>query len=288
MAEPFEEAGYILRDFSYHLSEIGRGLVNLLEYLLENEDRDIPAGDFLRRLVPIEIHSGNLPLLLREIDLFQKKYEAMKNMVKENYSRDIRTPLTSNDRVLIKITLAELLEHAYSLITTGLGSLPSPSTNIPAGIFPKSLRLKVKIGKDETVINKTFAIGRLEEDYIGIRSIPYEMSLRELIEKAENDTEIRRFPILFKSREKIERKEYWPITSRIHVIIYHDGHHFRILDISSSETIVEIDGKSRKLIGHRAKPYMPLLSLPLGENNKLWIDPIREATGTPIEITVLR
>ncbi|MGC8850148.1 MAG: hypothetical protein ACP5QI_06725, partial [Candidatus Bathyarchaeia archaeon] len=205
MYESLEEVSYLIpRDFSYHLSEIGKGLVDSLILLLEK--KEVSASEFLKKLARVEIHFENLSLLRREIGSFRKKYETMRDRIKEEYSRDLKTPLKPNDYELLQIELAELLEHVYSLITTGLGTLPNPSTLIYARTFPE--KVKAKIGKDEVVVDRAFTIGRLDDDYIGIRRVPFQMSLKELAKKAGSDSEINRFPILFKSREKIERKAY--------------------------------------------------------------------------------
>jgi len=291
VGESFEVVSYLVpRDFSYHLSEIGRGLVNLLEFILERESEGggIAAAEVLRKLAPIEVHFENLSLLRGEVRSFRDKYDAMKRMIIEEYSADLRTPLSPNHREILKITLAGLLEYVYLLIAKGLGTFLSPSTVVYARKFPENLKLKVKIGEVEGIIDRTFIIGRLSDDYVGVRIVPYQMSLKELAEKAKSETEIEGFPILFRSREKVERKEGYPTASRLHVVVFHDGSCFRIFDISNSETIVEIDGDARKLIGHRARPYLPLLSLPLGESNKFWIDPVKGVKGTPVEITILR
>ena len=240
----------------------------------------------MERLVRIEVHFGGLSLLRRDIGNFRDEYENTRDFIKNKYS-SLRTPLGPDDQVLLRIQLMKWLESVYSWIATGLDSLPSSSTLIYAGTFPENLKLRVKIGRDEKDVDRAFTIGRLDDDCIGMRSLPYGMSLTELVEKAKSSDEISRFPIILRSREKIERRDYETVTSRIHVVIYHDRHCFRIFDVSNSETIVEIDGEARRLIGYRARPYI-LLSLPLGESNKLWIDPIKGATGTPIEITVLR
>ncbi|MEM2294564.1 MAG: hypothetical protein QXX41_14940 [Nitrososphaerota archaeon] len=236
----------------------------------------------------MEIHLKDLPLLRKEVSSFRKKYEAIRDNVKKEYSEDFRTPLRTKDLELLKIELVGLLEYVYSLIATGLQSLPNPSTLIYAKLFPDNLKLKIKIRKEETYINRAFTIGRGDDDCIWIRQVPFRMSLEDLIEKAESASGIKEFPVFFKSQEKIEREEYKVITSRIHVVIYYDDSYFRIIDVSNSGTIVEIDGDAQRLVGYRARPYMPLLSLPLGEKNKLWIDPIKGAEGTPIEITIVK
>ena len=291
MGGSFEVVSYLVpRDFSYHLSEISRGLVNLLKYILEREKEggEIAASEVLSKLAPLEVHFENLPLLRGEVSSFRAEYENMKRMVIERYSDDLQAPLRPNDREKLKITLAGLLEYVYMLIAKGIGTILSPSTVIYARKFPENLKLKVKIGKEEVTVDRTFIIGRLSGDYIGLRIVPYQMSLKELAEKAKSEKEIEIFPVLLRSQEKVERKEGYPTASRFHVVVFHDGSCFRVFDISSSETIVEIDGDARKLIGHRANPFMPLLSLPLGESNKIWIDPVKGVKGTPVEITVLR
>ena len=290
MGGSFEVVSYLVpRDFSYNLSEIGRGLVNLLEYILkrEKEGGEIVASEVLSKLAQIEVHFENFPLLRGEVSSFRARYETMKRII-EKYSDDLQAPLRPNDREELKITLAGLLEYVYMLIAKGIGTILSPSTVIYARKFPENLKLKVKIGKEEVTVDRTFVIGRLSGDYIGLRIVPYHMSLKELAEKANSEKEIEGFPVLLKSQEKVERKEGYPTASRFHVVVFHDGSCFRVFDISSSETIVEIDGDARKLIGHRANPFMPLLSLPLGESNKIWIDPVKGVKGTPVEITVLR
>jgi hypothetical protein len=288
----FEELSYLtltLLDFSYHLSQISRGLVDLLKYVLDLEKKreKIVASEVLGKLVQIDVHFQYLPMFRGEVRQFRDTYEELRRLI-NLYSEDLQAPLSPDHQQALKIYLAKLLEYVYLLIAKGLGTFLNPSTLIRAGKFPENLRLKVKIGEDEVVVDRTFVLGRLSDDYLGLRIVPYQMSLQELVEKAKSDTEIEKFPVLFKSRVKIERREYYPITSRLHVVVFYDGVCLRIFDISSSETIIEIDGDARRLIGYRANPYMLPLSLPLGESNKIWIDPVKGVSGEPVELTILR
>lgn len=89
------------------------------------------------------------------------------------YSEDLQAPLSPDHQQALKIYLAKLLEYVYLLIAKGLGTFLNPSTLIRAGKFPENLRLKVKIGEDEVVVDRTFVLGRLSDDYARVWRHPH-------------------------------------------------------------------------------------------------------------------
>jgi hypothetical protein len=279
----------IINNFNYRLAEISRHLVILLEALLKPEN--IMVETVLRHLSLIEVHLENIRSSQEEIKKFQEIYNVLRKNIEEKYE-DIRTTLSEQDRVRIRIESITLLECILSLMVTGVKSFIGLSDLIPSKKFPKIL--KVRIGRQEIDMDKTFVIGRVSEkgeDYICIRVFPYNMKLSQLKEIAKNEEKIKSlFTIRLKSEIKLESR-FGVKASRIHVIIYYDetSQVFRILDASSSETIVEIDGEGHNLIGLRTVPdilQIPQVVLPLGKNNKIWIDPLLKMRGTPVEIII--
>ncbi|MBO3832647.1 MAG: hypothetical protein FGF51_04585 [Candidatus Brockarchaeota archaeon] len=284
--------------FYYHLSEIGKGLISSL--LLLRRKGDVRASDFLKKIEPLETHFEGLFLLQKEVTSFRKKYEDLIKELREKYvygNKDTRTGLDSNDRERYQIELTKLLECVFSLITTSSlmmdleeKYLLNPKDfKIEVIPFPQSLKVKIGKSEQDLDLNETFIIGRTDDDYIGIREFPSTMELKKLVDMAGNDEQIKYFQVKYKSKERLERQDpFKPTASRIHVIIFYDKNssRFWMIDISRSETTIEIDGYRFTSIGYRAtwNPYPSLI--PLGKINKLWIHPQLKRSGPCVEITI--
>lgn len=288
--------------FYYHLSMIGEGLVSSLQLLQDREE--IEASKFLKSIKPLDVHFKNLFLSQREVSLFRERYEKLIKKVEEIYKygrgdepKDLRSTLDPNDREEFQIQLTILLKDVFSLMTTsslmatGLRpEEPKDPSNFEICVepFPLEQNLIVKIGESEWRLKEAFIIGRTDDGYIGIRRF-YSMKLEELEDKANDDEQLHKnFPVIYKSKEKLGEDRRAARASRIHVVIFYNtrSSNFWMIDVSSSETIVEIDGRRFKSIGRRTKINLPLLLLPLGKNNKLWIDPQQKLGGPSVEITI--
>jgi len=284
-----------LRDVLYHLSEIIRHAISLLRILEEEAE----ASKVLECLSSMDVHSKEIPPY-GQISSFKEHFREMAEYIKNQYISDLRKELTSNDKTFLRLKIVELLERAHSLMVTGIGSFQNPSKlEIPVIPFPSNFELTVKIGSLEKVINRTFVIGRVGDFFIGLREFPYEMSFEELIDKLAREETLRDFPVMFSSKVKLEIPQFGTGSSRVHVVVYYDkvSDRFRVLDVSRSFTIVEVDGYGSMLIGARSLPKsvlrmlrnLPvLMSLPLGNENKIWIDPLKGRSGTPVEIIIRR
>jgi len=282
-----------LRDVLYHLSEIIRHAISLLRILEE----EVEASKVLECLSSMDIHSKEIPPY-GQISSFKEHFREMTEYIKNQYISDLRKELTSNDRTFLRLKIVELLECAHSLMVTGIGSFQNPSKlEIPVIPFPSNSELRIKIGNLEKVINRTFVIGRVGDFFIGLREFPYRMSFEELIDKLAREETLRDFPVMFSSKVKLEMPQFGTSSSRVHVVVYYDeaSDRFRVLDVSRSFTIVEVDGYGSMLIGARSLPRsvlrmlrnLPvLMSLPLGNENKVWIDPLKGRSGTPVEIII--
>ncbi|OYT28591.1 MAG: hypothetical protein B6U95_03875 [Thermofilum sp. ex4484_82] len=282
-----------LRDVLYHLSEIIRHAISLLRILEEEAE----ASKVLECLSSMDVHSKEIPPY-GQISSFKEHFREMAEYIKNQYISDLRKELTSNDRTFLRLKIVELLERAHSLMVTGIGSFQNPSKlEIPVIPFPSNFELTVKIGSLEKVINRTFVIGRVGDFFIGLREFPYRMSFEELIDKLAREETLRDFPVMFSSKVKLEMPQFGTSSSRVHAVVYYDeaSDRFRVLDVSRSFTIVEVDGYGSMLIGARSLPKsvlrmlrnLPvLMSLPLGNENKIWIDPLKGKSGTPVEIII--
>ncbi|MEM2979863.1 MAG: hypothetical protein QW385_00615 [Thermoproteota archaeon] len=287
------EISYLsFRDFNYHLSEIGKVLVHIVRSL--ERDREIKISDVLQSFSQIDAHIEGIPLFLSDTKFFKDKYEMLRKEVEDRAKKgDFRTPLESDRREMLLIEIIGLLEHILSLIAMGRDSLPDPlELNIPATTFPRKLEVIVRGEASEEKIpekyvNRTFIIGRVAGDRIGIRRFSYGMFLDELIEAAMDDTCIENtFREVWSSKNKLEG-QLGKRASRMHILIYPERESIRLVDISATSSIIDIDNYAKQIIGCRQGKGSPPVSLQLGKINKLWIDPIRGLDGVLMEIRIL-
>jgi archaellum component FlaC len=262
-------------EYYFHLTECFRFAIELQKELLKEKTK---VGEILGCFSGMNAHIEKLPQLSRkEINELGKKVKDCIEHYKE-YG-DPRYPLEPKDKEMLQITVIELMEILHSLQVIGIKSIQDPSELIvPAKKFPN--KIAVKMGEMKRDMDETFVIGRVSEgdkDYIAIRKFPYEMSFKELMGLVESEDKFKvryKFDIELKGRFKYLR------ASRIHLVIWHDGSCYRMADISRTYTIVDIDGDRRRIAGYRASINQPLLTLPLGKQNKIWI------CGTPDETPV--
>jgi hypothetical protein len=274
-----------LLKYYYNLAACFRFAVNLQKELLEKE-KTIKVGDV------IEYFNGMMENIKKLFPLSQKEINDLEERIEEcieyynNKYKSIRYPLEPEDReVLLRTTVPSTMERLYSLLTIGVESVKDPSEPrvVPVTKFPN--KIVVKMGEKKVDMDETFVIGRVSEggkDYIAIRRFPYGMSFKELMGLVESED---KFKVRYKSDIELKRRfgEYLR-ASRIHLVIWYDGSHYRMADVSRTYTIVEIDGNRYRIAGYR--PYkdlpIPILTQPLGKQNKIWICGTPEET--PVEI----
>ena len=263
--------------YYFHLTGCFRFAIELQKELLQKEETKV--GKVLECFSGMNAHIEKLPPLSRkEINELEKKVKDCIEHYKE-YG-DPRYPLEPKDKGMLQITVIELMEILHSLQVIGVKSIQDPSELIvPAKKFPN--KIVVKMGEMKRDMDETFVIGRVSEgdkDYIAIRKFPYEMSFKELMGLVESED---KFKVRYKSDIKLKgRFDEHLRASRIHLVIWHDGSCYRMADVSRTYTIVEIDGDRRRITGYRAYINQPLLTQPLGKQNKIWI------CGTPDETPV--
>jgi hypothetical protein len=273
-------------EYYFHLTECFRFAIELQKELLQKEGTKV--GKVLECFSGMNAHIEKLPPLSRkEINELEKKVKDRIEHYKE-YG-DPRYPLDRKDKGMLQVTVVELMEILHSLQIIGIKSMQDPSELkiVPAKKFPN--KIVVKMGEKRVDIDRTFVIGRVSEgdkDHIAIRDFPYEMSFKELMDLVESE-ELDKFKVRYKSDIELERRfDEFLSASKIHLVIWHDGSCFRMADISRTYTIVEIDGDKRRITGyraHRAYINQPILALPLGKQNKIWI--CGTPDETPIEIS---
>jgi hypothetical protein len=281
---PSREMDYLaLLKYYRHLAECFKFAVNLQKELLEKTTKGMmEVGEVIEYLNGIMEEVEKLfPLSREEINNLEEKVRGRIEYYDKKYG-SLRYPLEPEDRKeLLRITVPSIMRSLYRLLMIGVESVKDPSELkiVPARKFPN--KIVVKMGEKKVLMDETFVIGRVSEgdkDYIAIRKFPYEMSFKELMSLVESED---KFKVRYKSDIELKRRfDEYLRASRIHLVIWHDGSCYRMADVSRTYTIVEIDENRYRIAGYRTYINQPLLTQPLGKQNKIWI------CGTPDETPV--